>query len=434
MKVISGGITAPKGFLAAGVEAGIKYENRKDMAIIYSESPCVVAGTFTSNLVKAAPVKWDMKCVDNSEYVQAVIVNTGIANAGTGAEGMRICEETAAEAGRILGLPKEAVLVGSTGVIGAQVPLDKIKAGIVKLAVAKSSSEQSGTDASKAIMTTDTVNKQIAVQFDIDGTTVTIGSMNKGSGMIHPNMCTMLGYVATDAVIDKDVLTQIVKEDVKDTYNMISVDGDTSTNDTLLVMANQMAGNSPIVPGTKAYDDFKAALHYVNETQAKRMAADGEGAMALVETHVYNAATTEDAKILAKSVITSSLTKAAIYGHDSNWGRILCALGYSGAQFNPDKMAIYYGSVSDDEIVNVRAQAGPVAAERYKDMDAIAEDAMLIYEDGLGTDYSEEDATKALSKPKVIILVDLKMGNASATAWGCDLTYDYVKINADYRS
>lgn len=434
MKVISGGITAPKGFLAAGIEAGIKYENRKDMAIIYSESPCVVAGTFTSNLVKAAPVKWDMKCVDNSEYVQAVIVNTGIANAGTGAEGMRICEETAAEAGKILGLPKEAVLVGSTGVIGAQVPLDKIKAGIVKLAVAKSSSEQSGTDASKAIMTTDTVNKQIAVQFDIDGTTVTIGSMNKGSGMIHPNMCTMLGYVATDAVIDKDVLTQIVKEDVKDTYNMISVDGDTSTNDTLLVMANQMAGNSPIVPGTKAYDDFKAALHYVNETQAKRMAADGEGAMALVETHVYNAATTEDAKILAKSVITSSLTKAAIYGHDSNWGRILCALGYSGAQFNPDKMAIYYGSVSDDEIVNVRAQAGPVAAERYKDMDAIAEDAMLIYEDGLGTDYSEEDATKALSKPKVIILVDLKMGNASATAWGCDLTYDYVKINADYRS
>ena len=434
MKVISGGITAPKGFMAAGIEAGIKYENRKDMAIIYSEKPCVVAGTFTSNLVKAAPVKWDMKCVENSEYVQAVIVNTGIANAGTGAEGMRICEETASEAAKALNIPKEAVLVGSTGVIGAQVPLDRIKMGITKLVSAKSSSKQSAEDASKAIMTTDTVNKQIAVELDIDGTTVTLGSMNKGSGMIHPNMCTMLGYVVTDALIGKDVLTEIVKEDVKDTYNMISVDGDTSTNDTLLVMANGMAGNKEIVKGTKAYDDFKAALHYINETQAKRMAADGEGAMALVETHVYNAASKEDAKILAKSVITSSLTKAAVYGHDSNWGRILCALGYSGAQFNPDKMAIYYGSVADDEIVNVRGQAGPTAAEMYKDMESVIESAMLIYEDGLGTDYSEEEATKALSKPKVVILVDLKMGNEAATAWGCDLTYDYVKINADYRS
>ncbi len=418
MKQIKGGITAPKGFLAAGVMAGIKYENRKDMAIIYSEQPCVVAGTFTSNRVKAAPVKWDMEIVEKSPFAQAVIVNTGIANAGTGAEGMRICEETAAEAAKLLGIPKNAVLVGSTGVIGAQLPMDKIKAGVAKLAAAKAASEEAGTDASIAIMTTDTVNKEIAVSLEIAGVTVTIGGMSKGSGMIHPNMCTMLGYVTTDAVIDHDTLTEMVKNDVIDTYNMISVDGDTSTNDTLLVMANGMAGNAPIKKGTKEYDAFYEALHFVNETQAKRLAADGEGAMALIETGVFHADTKENARILARSVISSSLTKAAIYGHDSNWGRILCALGYAGADFDPEHMAIYYGNA-----------AGKAAAEQG-DFSA----GMLIYEDGIGAPYSEDAATKLLSEPEVYIWVDLKMGDASATAWGCDLTYDYVKINADYRS
>ena len=418
MKQIKGGITAPKGFMAAGVEAGIKYENRKDMAIIYSEQPCVVAGTFTSNRVKAAPVKWDMEIVEKSPFAQAVIVNTGIANAGTGAEGMRICEETAAEAAKLLGIPKNAVLVGSTGVIGAQLPMDKIKAGVAKLAAAKAASTEAGTDASKAIMTTDTVNKEIAVSVEIAGVTVTIGGMSKGSGMIHPNMCTMLGYVTTDAVIDHDTLTEMVKNDVIDTYNMISVDGDTSTNDTLLVMANGMAGNAPIKKGTKEYDAFYEALHFVNETQAKRLAADGEGAMALIETSVFHADTKENARILARSVISSSLTKAAIYGHDSNWGRILCALGYAGADFDPEHMAIYYGNAAGKDA----AAQGDFSA------------GMLIYEDGIGAPYSEDAATKLLSEPEVYIWVDLKMGNASATAWGCDLTYDYVKINADYRS
>lgn len=407
MNIIEGGIASPIGFEAAGVEAAVKYENRKDMAIIYSQKPCVVAGTFTSNVVKAAPVKWDMDLVENSPFVQAVIVNTGIANAGTGKEGMDYCIQTAEAASKVLNIPKNAVLVGSTGVIGAQLPMDKITAGIDKLAATKAHSYESSTDASKAIMTTDTVNKQLAVTVDIAGTTVTIGAMSKGSGMIHPNMCTMLGYVTTDAVIGKDALTKIVKEDVIDTYNMISVDGDTSTNDTLLIMANGMAGNPEIKEGTPEFEAFKEAIHYVNETQAKRLAGDGEGATALVECHVLGAATKADARTLAKSVICSSLTKAAIYGHDANWGRILCALGYSGAKFDPEDMELYYEAAGQK---------------------------MLIYKNGADAGYSEEEATKILSQKEVKIIADMHMGNEEARAWGCDLTYDYVKINADYRS
>ena len=407
MEIIEGGICSPIGFEAAGIEAAVKYENRKDMAIIYSEKPCVVAGTFTSNVVKAAPVRWDMDIVENAPYAQAVIVNTGIANAGTGKEGMDYCKKTAQTAADELGIPQNAVLIGSTGVIGAQLPMDRITAGVKKLVAAKKHDKQSGTDASKAIMTTDTVNKELAVTIDIEGVKVTIGAMSKGSGMIHPNMCTMLGYVTTDAVIGKDTLTKIVKEDVIDTYNMISVDGDTSTNDTLLVMANGMAGNPEIKTGTEAYEIFKQAVHYVNETQAKRLAGDGEGATALVECHVQGAATREDARTLAKSVICSSLTKAAVYGHDANWGRILCALGYSGAKFNPEDMELYYEG----------------GGKR-----------ILIYKDGADAGYSEEEATEILSQSEVRIIADMHMGSEEARAWGCDLTYDYVKINADYRS
>ena len=407
MKVINGGVNAPIGFEAAGIEAGVKYANRKDMAIIYSQKPCVAAATFTSNVVKAAPVKWDREMIDNSPFVQAVVINTGIANAGTGAEGYAACRETAAEASGILGIPENSVLVGSTGVIGPQLPLDRIKAGIAKLTEAKGHDTVSGTNASKAIMTTDTVNKEIAVQVEISGKTVTIGAMSKGSGMIHPNMCTMLSYVCTDAVIGKDTLTKLVKEDVIDTYNMISVDGDTSTNDTFIVMANGMAGNPEICEGTADYERFKEALHYVNETQAKRLAGDGEGAKALIECVVMNADTKANARTLAKSVICSSLTKAAVFGHDANWGRILCALGYSGAQFDPEKMELFYEGKSGK---------------------------LLIYKDGAGTDYSEEEATAILSEEEVRIIADMKMGSETATAWGCDLTFDYVKINADYRS
>ena len=336
MKIRTGGITAAKGFAAAGVEAGIKYANRKDMAIIYSEKPCKLAATFTSNVVKAAPVLWDKKVVEESEFGQAVIINAGIANAGTGKEGYDYCEQTAKAAAKAMNIPTDAVLVASTGVIGRQLPMDKIEAGVEKLAKAKSETLDAGTQAAEAIMTTDTISKQVAVEIEVQGVKVTMGGMSKGSGMIHPNMCTMLGFISTDAVISKELMTKALKEDVKDTFNMISVDGDTSTNDTLLLMANGMAENPEIKDNTPEYAMFKEALHYINETLAKMMAGDGEGASALIEAKVINAATKEDARLLSKSVITSSLTKAAIYGHDANWGRILCALGYSGAKFNPE--------------------------------------------------------------------------------------------------
>ena len=405
--VIKGGVTAAKGFEAAGVEAAIKYKNRKDMAVIYSKTPCVLAGTFTSNVVKAAPVLWDKNVVENGSFGQAVIVNAGIANACTGKEGYEYCKRTAAKAAGALAVPEESVLVASTGVIGMQLPIERIEAGIEKLAGEKKDTLEAGTQAAEAIMTTDTHSKQAAAEIEIDGVKVTVGGMCKGSGMIHPNMCTMLAFVTTDAAISRELLTKAVKGDVTDTFNMVSVDGDTSTNDTLLVMANGMAGNAEIKEEGAAYEAFKAALHYVNGSLAKMMAGDGEGATALIEAKVVGAATKEDARKLGKSVICSSLTKAAIYGHDANWGRILCALGYSGVSFDPDKLELFFES-----------KAGKI----------------LIYKDGVAADYSEEEAGRILSEPEVTILADMKMGGESATAWGCDLTYDYVKINADYRS
>lgn len=407
MKTITGGVTAAKGFEAAGVEAAIKYKNRKDMAMIYSQKPCVLAGTFTSNVVKAAPVLWDKRVVEESPFGQAVIVNAGIANACTGKEGYDYCSETAIAAAKALNIPKDAVLVASTGVIGMQLPIDRIKAGVAKLAEEKADTREAGTKAAEAIMTTDTRSKQFAAEIEIGGKKVTIGGMSKGSGMIHPNMCTMLAFVTTDAVISKELLTKAVKEDVVDTFNMISVDGDTSTNDTLLVMANGMAENPEIKDGTPEYEEFKKALHYINESLAKMMAGDGEGATALLEVKVLAADTKENARTLSKSVVCSSLVKAMIYGHDANAGRILCALGYSGVQFDPEKIDLYFES-----------RAGKIQ----------------VYQGGTPGDYSEEEATVILSQPEVTVLVDMKMGSETATAWGCDLTYDYVKINADYRS
>ena len=407
MKKITGGVTAAKGFQAAAVAAGIKYKDRDDMALIYSERPCVLAGTFTSNVVKAAPVLFDKKVVEESPYGQAVVINAGIANACNGREGFSYCEQTAKAAAEALSISENAVLVASTGVIGMQLPIDRIVSGIKKLTEGKQGDLEAGTRASRAIMTTDTKNKEAAVQIEIGGRTVTLGGMCKGSGMIHPNMCTMLAFVTTDAVISKELLTKAVKEDVVDTFNMISVDGDTSTNDTLLVLANGMAENPEIRENSPEYEAFREALHEINETLAKKMAGDGEGATALFETKVIHAPSKQDARILAKAVICSSLTKAAIYGHDANWGRILCALGYSGVIFDPEKIELFFES-----------KAGRIQ----------------IYKDGVAADYSEEEATKILSEPEVTVVVDMKNGEESATAWGCDLTYDYVKINADYRS
>ena len=408
MKKTEGGVTAAKGFLAAAIQAGIKYKDRDDMAMIYSTVPCRAAGVFTSNLVKAAPVLWDKNIVNTRGSARAVVINAGIANACTGRQGMDYCTQTAQAASKALPEAKpEEVLVASTGVIGMQLPIEKITAGVNGLAKKLSDTLEAGTEAARAIMTTDTVYKQAAVTIELGGKTVTVGGMCKGSGMIHPNMCTMLAFVTTDAAISGELLQEALRQDVQDTFNMISVDGDTSTNDTLLVLANGLAGNPEITEKNQDYEIFCQALHTINETLAKKMAGDGEGATALFETTVLHAATKEDARILAKSVICSSLTKAAIFGHDANWGRILCALGYSGATFDPENMELYFESA-----------AGRIA----------------IYKDGTAVDYSEEEAAKILSEPEVRVIADMKMGQESATAWGCDLTYDYVKINADYRS
>lgn len=407
MKIIEGGVTAAAGFKAASTAAGIKYQERQDMALIYSEIPCRAAGTFTANIVKAAPVKWDQEIVRSSAWAQAVVVNAGIANACTGAEGYGYCHETAVRAAELLKIPEDSVLVASTGVIGMQLPMERIKAGITAMVPALGSDIESGTAAAKAIMTTDTVKKEVAVTVAIGGKTVTIGGMCKGSGMIHPDMCTMLAFVTTDAAISKQLLQEALSEDIKDTYNMISVDGDTSTNDTVLLLANGLAGNPEITEKNEDYQIFCKALNFINETLAKKMAGDGEGCTALFEVTITGAKTKAQAKVLAKAVITSSLTKAAIFGHDANWGRILCAMGYSGAQFNPEQVDLYFKSAAGN---------------------------MQIIKDGVAVNYSEEEATKILSEPEVTAVADIHMGDQTATAWGCDLTFDYVKINADYRS
>ena len=407
MEKIKGGVTAAKGFQAAATAAGIKYKDRTDMAMLYSEKSCVAAGTFTTNVVKAAPVLWDKKIVTGSAYAQAVVINAGIANACTGEEGFGYCRATAEKTAEILSIPADAVLVASTGVIGMQIPIDRICNGVEQMSGKLNGDITSGHEAALAIMTTDTHEKEVAVQFAVGDKTVTVGGMCKGSGMIHPNMCTMLSFVTTDLAISKELLQEALSEDIKDTYNMVSVDGDTSTNDTCLLLANGMAENTKITEKNADYENFCKALHIVNEGLAKMMAGDGEGATALFEVKVIHAKTKEEAVTLSKSVVTSSLTKAAIYGHDANWGRILCALGYSGVSFDPQKVDLYFESAAGK---------------------------LQIIENGVALDYSEEEATKILSEKEVTAVADMKMGDAAATAWGCDLTYDYVKINADYRS
>lgn len=404
---INGGVTAPKGFLASGLNAGIKNQTKKDMAMVFSSTPCAAAGVFTTNLVKAAPVKWDKEIVTTSPYVQAVVVNSGIANACTGAEGLGYCADTAAEAAAALNIPKTAVLVASTGVIGKQLHIDKIKSGVTALSKVLGSSREDAKLAAEAIMTTDTKSKEVACTLELDGKQVTVAGMCKGSGMIHPNMCTMLCFVTTDVAISHELLQKALSEDVVDTFNMISVDGDTSTNDTVLVMANGQAENTPITKEGEDYKTFCEALHFIMLELSKKIAGDGEGCTCLFEATVIGAKDKNQARTIAKSVVCSSLTKAAVFGHDANWGRILCAMGYSGAQFDPEVVDIW-----------LESKAGTIK----------------IVENGIATDYSEETATKILSEEEVIAKMDIKEGNETATAFGCDLTYEYVKINGDYRS
>jgi len=406
MKIIEGGVTAAKGFQAAGVYAGIK-KKRKDMALVYSAVPAKGAGTFTTNVVKAAPVKWDMKVTKESEYVQAVVLNSGVANACTGAIGDLNNELMAKAVAEAMNIPMNAVYTASTGVIGKQLPIEMIQEGAKLLAAELQDGKEAGLLAAEAIMTTDTYSKECAVAFMVEGKEIKIGGMAKGSGMIHPNMATMLGVVTTDLAISKELLQEALSADVKRSFNMISVDRDTSTNDSLLLLANGLAGNTEITEKNEDYENFCKALSMVTTDLAKKMAADGEGATKLFEVQVVGAATEEEAAILSKSVITSNLVKSAVFGNDANWGRILCAMGYSGVNFDPDMVDLYIESVDGK---------------------------LKLVENGMATDYSEEYATKILSGKEVKATADIKAGTATATAWGCDLTYDYVKINADYRS
>ena len=410
---IPGGVTAAKGFRAACCAAGIKYQGRTDMAMIACDVPCAVAGTFTTNLVKAAPVIWDMDVVYREKQAQAVVVNAGIANAATGKTGLDLCRGTAECAAEVLHIPASSVLLGSTGVIGPNIPPDRITYGVRQMAGSLSDSREAGTAASKAIMTTDTVNKEFAVEFSLpaaDGSgsvTVRLGGMSKGSGMIHPNMSTMLGYITTDCAIDQALLQQALSAVVKDTFNMITVDGDTSTNDTLLVLASGLAGNRVIDAADESYGLFCEALFSVCRDLAVTMAGDGEGATHLVEMTVTGADTKENAQILAKSVVGSSLVKAMVYGKDANCGRVLCALGYAGPKFDPAVIELYLIG---------------------------KQDSVCFYKDGCVQAFDEDRALKIMSEHDVRFTVDMKMGTCEATAWGCDLTYDYVKINGDYRS
>ena len=407
MKKITGGVTAAKGFEAAAAAAGIKYENRTDMALVYSVKPCKVAGTFTTNVVKAAPVKWDRRIVESKIKSQAVIINSGIANACTGEEGMHCCLETAKAAAEALEIPADGVLVGSTGVIGMQMPIEKLKKGIQILAKEKQSGAVAANAAAKAIMTTDTMEKEVAVTVEIGGKTVTIGGMAKGSGMIHPNMATTLNFITSDCAISAKMLQKALSEIVKVTYNCLSVDGDTSTNDMVSLMANGLAGNKEITEEGTAFDTFKQALYEVMANLTRMLAKDGEGASKLLECTCAGAPDLDTAIIVAKSVIRSPLLKCAMFGEDANWGRILCAIGYAEADFDIDKVELH-----------LRSTAGSIK----------------VCENGAGVDFSEEEAAKILHEDEIYIDIDLHQGDVSAKAWGCDLTYDYVKINGDYRS
>ncbi|WP_026516908.1 bifunctional glutamate N-acetyltransferase/amino-acid acetyltransferase ArgJ [Butyrivibrio sp. MC2021] len=407
MKVIEGGVTAATGFEAASCEANIKYKDRTDMAFVYSKKPCVCGGTFTTNVVKAACVQWDQRIVAADAGCQAVVINSGIANACTGKEGFDACEATAKAVEKCLGVPYETVAVASTGVIGMQLPVDKLTAGVEKMSKTLDGSIEAGTAASKAIMTTDTVNKEVAVSFEVSGKTVTLGGMSKGSGMIHPNMCTMLAFLTTDLAIEKSLLQKAVSEVVAETFNMITVDGDTSTNDTLLCLANGEAGNEKITSENADYETFKEALLYVCTFLAKKMAADGEGASKLFEAKVVNAKSLEDARTLSRAIVGSNLSKAAIFGCDANFGRFLCAMGYSGADFDQNDVELFFES------------------ENGK---------LKVFDKGTPIVFDEDEALKIMKADAVTVFVDMHEGTESATAWGCDLTYDYVKINADYRS
>ncbi len=399
-EMVPGGVTAAKGFLASGAAAGIKYKEKKDIALIFSEVEACAAGMFTTNKVKAAPVLLNMERVKRGS-ARAIVANSGNANACNGEQGMQDARAMGEEVARLLNIPGESVLIASTGVIGQPMPMERVLPGIAE--AVSILSKDGGGPAAEAIMTTDTEPKEAAMSFSIGGKKVTIGGMAKGSGMIHPNMATMLCFVTTDAAVGRDCLKKALQYAVDRSFNMITVDGDTSTNDMVLVLANAQAANKEITVQNKDYLIFRDHLTRICSHLAQAMAKDGEGATKMLEAQVVNAATEADARLAARAVAGSNLVKAAIFGEDANWGRILCAAGYSGAEFDPNAADIYLNDVK-------------------------------VAENGRPCSDFEEEAARALSENKIHILIDFKSGNFEATAWGCDLTYDYIRINAHYRT
>lgn len=422
IKFIEGGVTAPLGFTANGVLCRIKASRTtNDTALIYSEKSCSAAGVFTQNRVKAESVKLSKKNIANGK-LQAVIANSGNANCCTGEQGAEVAYKMACLAGKALNVNPDDVAVCSTGVIGQQLPVEKIEAKIDELA--KGLSKKGHEEARVAIMTTDTKYKECAVEFVLGGKTCRMGTMCKGSGMIHINLGTMLSFITTDVAISPEMIEKALRESIKGTYNCVSVDGDTSTNDTLLLLANGMAGNKKITEENDDYEIFLAALNKMNKIMAMKIAADGEGATRLVQCTVNGAKTVEAARGLAKEVISSSLVKAAMFGSDANFGRFLCAMGYSGIEFTPEKTSIWFTSKGNAKRY----------FENYEEFDVHGENSVLVYKDGVPENFDEEKAKKIMSEEAVEILVQCKDGECSGTAWGCDLTYDYVKINGDYRT
>jgi len=400
MKYMNGGITLPRGFKAAGVACGIRKKGRKDVALVYSQLPAQAAAVYTQNKFKAAPLQITEEHLQNG-IAQAVVVNSGIANACMGQQGLETAKEMALIAAESLQIKTEDVVVASTGVIGVPLPMELITKGIKE--ASRVLNCDGGTDAAEAIMTTDLIKKEIACKLEIGGKTVTIGAMAKGSGMIHPNMATMLAFITTDANIESKCLQYILKKAADATFNMISVDGDTSTNDMVVILANGLADNPKITMDGQHIEEFEGAIIKVCTTLAKMIAQDGEGATKLIEVEVVGAKSLEDARKGARAICSSSLVKTAIFGEDANWGRIVTALGYSGAEVNPLMVDVYIGD-------------------------------LLVAKKGTGLDFDEEKARRILKQKEVKLKVVLNSGSAEATAWGCDLSYDYVKINAEYRS
>lgn len=405
IKYIDGGVTAPNGFLASGIYCGLKKSNlQKDLALIYSEVPAVAAGMYTKNKVKGAPIYITKEHLTNKK-AQAIIINSGNANTCNGDDGLHKAKKMTSLQAKELKLKTDDILVASTGVIGVPLNIDAIKDGIPLLT--EKLSKEGFDDASSAIMTTDTFKKQLALEFYIGDKKVTIGSMAKGSGMIEPNMGTMLSFLTTDLSISPELLDEALKSSVTVTYNRVSVDGDTSTNDMILILANGLAENPTITEKDENYDTFLKALTKLNTIMAKNIAKDGEGATKLLECQIIGANTEEDAVVLGKSVINSSLVKTAMFGSDANWGRILCALGYTKIDFDPEKVDVSFESSSG---------------------------SIKVCEAGSSLPFDEDVAKKILSENEIIIKVNLFLGNYSAYVWGCDLSYEYVKINGDYRS